>query len=258
MTQGLSWERAILQVLGHSNEPMHYKDITEEILSGELLSTSGKTPSATVRNAIYRMIERGEPILRIGPGIYCLSGSLEVPETIPETSIAEDSEFLAASSSISVAAYGLNWERDKVDWTSGRILGYDTDPRQPIDFSDQQGVYLLHNWQSTVYVGRTEAERNGLSQRLRHHHRRSDWSGKWERFSWFGLRRVDDAGNIFDGPDTAAKDTVVALMETLLIEVLGPALNRNQGDYRGTLYRQAIDPNVARELALDILRALPR
>ena len=258
MTQGLSWEEAISQVLSDAEGPMHYRDITEEILSGGLLTTVGKTPSATVRNAIYRMLDRGESIVRTAPGVYCLPQFAGMLGIVSETGIDDMSDYTVTSENISVTAYGLHWERDKVDWVSGRILGYDTDPKQPIDFSDQQGVYLLHNWQSTVYVGRTEAERNGLSQRLRHHHRRSDWSGKWERFSWFGLRRVDDAGNIFDGPDSAAKDTVVALMETLLIEVLGPALNRNQGDYRGTLYRQAIDPKVARELALDILRALPR
>ena len=255
MTIGLTWEGAILQVLTEAGEPLSYRDITAEILARELVATVGKTPSATVRNAIYRMLDQSDsPVVRIAPGVFGLPGEVEVP---PASSPEDLESALAAEGStrnLAVAAYGLHWERDKVDWSSGRILGYDTDPRQPIDFANQQGVYLLHNWQSTVYVGMTTAEENGLSLRLRHHHRRSDWAGKWERFSWFGVRRVDDDGNMVDGPDSAAKSVEVALMETLLIEVLGPALNRNQGDYRGNLYRQAIDPNIAKEQALEILR----
>ena len=254
MTLGLSWEDAIVQVLTEAGEPMHYRDITHEILSGGLLTTVGKTPSATVRNAIYRMLDRGDPIARAAPGVYCLRQVAESQQIIPQASVEDTVELVDASSNISVSAYGLHWERGKVNWNNGRILGYDTDPKQPIDFADQQGVYLLHNWQSTVYVGMTTAEENGLSHRLRYHNRRSDWSSKWERFSWFGVREVDDVGNMVDGPNSATKDVVVALMETLLIEVLGPALNRNQGDYRGNLYRQAIDPEIAREQALEILR----
>lgn len=260
MTTTLTWEDAIRQVLTEAGEPMHYRDITADILERGLVATVGKTPSATVRNAIYRMIardastDRPPSIKWVAPGIFGLSGAMDT-ETIARP-IDEETVLVTegATPNLSVAAYGLHWERDKVDWANGRILGYDTDPKQPIDFASQQGVYLLHNWQSTVYVGMTTAEENGLSQRLRYHHRRADWSGKWERFSWFGVRQVDEDGNMVDGPDNATRNTVVALMETLLIEVLGPALNKNQGDYRGNLYRQVIDPNIAREQAQEILR----
>ncbi len=255
MTTLSTWEGAILRVLTEFGEPLSYRDVTTEILARELVATGGKTPSATVRNAIYRMLERDDsPIVRVAPGVFGLAGEVDAQQV----AIPSDPESILVTEghteNLSVAAYGLHWERDKVDWSSGRILGYDTDPKQPIDFADQQGVYLLHNWQSTVYVGMTTAEENGLSQRLRHHQRRADWAGKWERFSWFGVRQVDEDGNMINGPASATKDIVVALMETLLIEVLGPALNRNQGDYRGNLYRQAIDPNIAREQALEILR----
>lgn len=255
MTTPPTWENAILRVLTESGEPMHYRDIAAEILDRKLVATVGITPSATVRNAIYRMLDRdASPVVRVASGVFGLS----VAGVVQPATVQADVETIlvteGSTRNLSVAAYGLHWERDKVDWSSGRILGYDTDPKQPIDFADQQGVYLLHNWQSTVYVGMTTAEENGLSQRLRHHHRRADWSSKWERFSWFGVRQVDEDGSMVNGPASATKDTVVTIMETLLIEVLGPALNRNLGDYRGNLYRQAIDPNIAREQALEILR----
>ena len=254
MTPKLSWDDAIIRVLTEADEPTHYRDITDEILVRELVATVGKTPSATVRSAIYRMIKSGKSIESPAPGVFRLPG-IKGGQTA--TVQVDDNESIASedpAQNLSVAAYGLHWERHKVNWSNGRILGYDTDPKQAIDFSNQQGVYLLHNWQSIVYVGRTDAEKSGLLQRLRHHHRRSDWSGKWERFSWFGVRQVDDQGNMIDGPDIATKEIVVALMETLLIEVLGPALNRNQGDYLGNLYRQATDPDIAREQALEMLR----
>ena len=82
------------------------------------------------------------------------------------------------------------------------------------------------------------------------------WSGKWERFSWFGLRRVDENGIIVDGPDTASKDVVTALIEAVLIETLRPSFNQQRGNFMGTLYRQAIDPNIARARAQEILRPL--
>lgn len=252
MVPEMTWDQAVLQILGEVNEPMSCSDIAKEILDRELKTTVGKTPSYTVAGAISRMRSRGvADIAKTGPGFFQLA-STSPP---PPADEADELDTTDTVNNLAVAAYGLHWERDKVDWSEGRLLGYDIEPKleQAINFADQQGVYLLHSWQSVVYVGKTTARAGGLFNRLQWHHQRQVWSAKWERFSWFGIRRVDENGEMGDGPDTASKDVVAALMEAVLIETLRPSFNRQQGNYMGTLYRQAIDPNIAMAQARALL-----
>ena len=259
----MSWERAILLILGEENRPFHYSEIAEIILSRGLKTTIGKTPHFTVAGEISRLRSGGmQNIIKTAPGFYWLQRETGAPAQDIISDVAEELDYTDATKYLSVAAYGLHWERSKVDWRAGRILGYDpgfdidADPERAINFADQQGVYLLHNWQSVVYVGRTAAEKNGLFQRLHQHHRKQVWSAKWERFSWFGIRRVSETGGMIDGPAQASKEVVSALMEAVLIETLGPSFNKTQGSYMGTLYHQTTDPNVAKTQAQNLLRGL--
>ncbi len=292
MATEITWEDAVLQILKESTEPMYYGDITDVILRRGLKTTVGKTPNYTVAGVISKLrsdVSNGIDIIKTQPGVFYLrsKSSVSSNDTSAETddeldasaetddeldASAETDDELDASAetddeldatdapqNLAVAAYGLHWERDKVDWSTHRLLGYDIDPApdQAIDFANQQGVYLLHSWQSVVYVGKTAAREGGLFQRLHNHHSRQIWSGKWERYSWFGLRRVDEAGNIVDSLKTASKEVVTALIEAVLIETLRPSFNNQQGNYMGTLYRQAIDPNIAKARAQQVLRLLP-
>ena len=252
MATEMTWEEATLHILGEAAEPMSCSDIAEAILERELKTTAGKTPSYTVAGVISRMRSRGDAnIIKTRPGFFQLAPQLDEPP------MAETDELDATDTvnNLAVAAYGLHWERDKVDWNARRLLGYDIDPNpeQAVNFANQQGVYLLHSWQSVVYVGKTTAREGGLFQRLQNHHRRQVWSGKWERFSWFGIRRVNESGEMDDGPNTASKEVVSALMEAVLIETLRPSFNQQQGNYMGTLYRQAVDPNIAMAQARALL-----
>lgn len=260
MTTELTWEQAVLQILREATEPMYYGEIAEEILRQGLKTTTGKTPNDTVAGTISRMRSRGEwNIVKTKPGFFQIGQSAETSSD----DTADEFDATDALQNLAVAAYGLHWERDKVDWKTNQLLGYDAaygaigpNSEDVINFADQQGVYLLHGWQSVVYVGKTTAREGGLLQRLRYHHTRQAWSGKWERFSWFGIRRVTEEGNIIDGPDSASKEVVSSLMESVLIEALRPSFNQQQGSYMGTMYRQAIDPNIARRQAQDLLRPL--
>ena len=237
MVTEMTWDRAVLQILGEANEPMSCSDIAEEILVRGLKTTVGKTPSYTVAGAISRMRSRGvADIAKTGPGFFQLAS----PSLPPPANEADELDTTDTVNNLAVAAYGLHWERDKVDWSARRLLGYDIDPHpeQAINFADQQGVYLLHSWQSVAYVGKTTARVGGLFQRLQEHHQRNVWSGKWERFSWFGIRRVDENGEMDDGPDTASKDVVAALMEAVLIETLRPSFISTAGQ----LYGDAVPP----------------
>ena len=255
MVTEMTWDQAVLQILGEANQPMSCSDIAEEILGRGLKTTVGKTPSDTVAGAISRMRSRGTAnIAKTRPGFFQIA-SPSLPPPADETDELDTTDTV---DNLAVAAYGLHWERDKVDWSEGRLLGYDKvlinpKPEQAINFADQQGVYLLHSWQSVAYVGKTTARVGGLFQRLQEHHQRNVWSGKWERFSWFGIRRVDENGEMDDGPDTASKAVVAALMEAVLIETLRPSFNRQQGNYMGTLYHQTIDPKIAMAQARALL-----
>ncbi len=234
----MTWEQATLLVLREAEEPLHYNEIAERILARGLKTTVGKTPNFTVAGEISKLRSSGTNIVKAAPGYYRLQDTKTVAAPISDTP-DEDLDAVDAAQNLSIAAYGLHWERSKVNWNAGSILGYDIDPNQAINFADQQGVYLLHNWQAVVYVGKTSARERGLFQRLGEHHRKHVWSAKWERFSWFGIRRVSEAGELISATESASPQIVTALMEAVLIETLGPAFNQLGGLYMGTLYRQA-------------------
>ena len=257
MSTEKTWEEAVLHVLRNATEPMHFGDIAEKILADGLKTTVGKTPQATVAAVLSRLAP-GIGVVKVRPGVFQLhhGSKAQAVEVEPDQADELDAVDASASRNISVAAYGLHWERDKVDWSSRRIWGYDIQPNETVDFADQQGVYLLYSWQSVVYVGKTAAKEGGLFQRLNDHHRRPVWSGKWERFSWFGIRRVSEQGNLLDDSNSASTAVVTALMEAVLIEAMRPAFNDQRGNYMGTLYRQAIDPNVALANAQSVIRSL--
>ena len=95
-----------------------------------------------------------------------------------------------------VKSFGLFWRKDEVDWNPGagrpfRLLGRRGANRGTIriaDFRQQTGIYILYGNHGAYYVGLTD----NLGSRLRDHvhdqHR-----NKWDRFSWFGFRRVQVA-----------------------------------------------------------------
>ena len=54
-----SWREAIIRVLGESDTPLHYTEITEQILGrGYRQGAVGATPAATVRGEIGRSINQ--------------------------------------------------------------------------------------------------------------------------------------------------------------------------------------------------------
>ena len=257
--QEMSWLDAVLKTLEEADEPMHYLDIAAKILGDGLRTTAGKTPSDTVAGIISRLRSGGrQDIVRSQPGYYYLRKDPEAHTAHEPEDVAAELDATDVQDNLAVAAYGLHWERGKVDWSKGRLYGWDGANPYPnpnnyddfaIDFAGQQGVYLLHSWSGVVYVGRTAAESDGLFRRLARHNREPAWSAKWERFSWFGMRRVSESGELSDATDKASKEVVSALMESVLIETLRPAFNQRQGDFMGTLYRQLIDPSIARQQA---------
>ncbi len=130
--------------------------------------------------------------------------------------------------------YGYFWRRDEVDWRPGRgsrlvLLGRRGTYRPGLritDFRDQRGLYVLYGNHGPYYVGL--ARRRGIGDRLRDH--TGDLhANSWDRFCWFGFRRVlnsrDDRQlwRLAGTKEWALGDmnSVIADMEALLIKALG-------------------------------------
>ena len=134
------------------------------------------------------------------------------------------------------------------------LFGQQNQAATRVNFADQQGVYLLYQMQMVTYVGRTVAESNGLFYRLKSHVRNPRRSGRWDRFSWFGVRSVSPEGELLSAPPSLSTDLLITILEAVLIETFLPPFNDKSGDLMGELYEQVIDPEIAKQRAQSLLR----
>jgi hypothetical protein len=132
-----------------------------------------------------------------------------------------------------IAAYGEWWDPHEVDWGSvgagnkGRLLGAEKGKRDPvIDVWHQVGIYVLFADWSVVYVGQTGKQ--PLGRRLKQH-RADDVAGRWDRFSWFGVRPINADGSLRATKALSmrqlAGNDVIETLEAVLIRVTAPSLN---------------------------------
>ncbi len=256
MAKNMPWREAITEVLRTAGEAMHYTDIATAIAEKGLRTKLGASPAMTVTSVICTdMKERGEAsdFIRTKPGQYMLRAST------PATPSA-DSQAPEAEPRI-IQAFGMYWLRQAVDWSKSvpRLLGQAAPGATLVDFTEQQGVYLLYDVREAVYVGR--AIGSSLGQRLRAH-TKDRLQGRWDRFSWFGLRAVCEDGKLSDTLGTVPiggnlTQLIVSTMEALLIEGLEPRQNMRGGDgWEGVEYLQAEDPELAKAKQKRVLEEL--
>ena len=136
-----------------------------------------------------------------------------------------------------------------MDWepTKGRLLG--NAGAGDVNFADQDGIYILHNGNEVAYVGQSytpTTETAGLYSRLRNHHNDKRKSDRWESFSWFGFRPVNEDGQLLPAEGSATTKEVINLIEGILIEGLMPRLNMRRGEgskaWEPNLYNHVEDP----------------
>jgi hypothetical protein len=142
-----------------------------------------------------------------------------------------------------IRTVGLYWHRADVYWRtafkngvlSGRAPG-----GQSVNFAAQIAIYILYADYQIVYVGQTGARNPRLFARLKGH-TRDDLADRWNRFSWFGLRRVLANGDLAMIAAKARPTIPEALnhLEAALIHATEPPLNRQGGRF---------GPNVTRYL----------
>jgi HB1, ASXL, restriction endonuclease HTH domain len=239
----MQWEDAIKRVLSEADGALHYAEVAERIASKGLRQSLGATPAATVSSYLSTSLrELGDesPYLRVGRGIYALKAAAE-KQAQDETTADKDAVQQEAGA---LRAFGMFWKRDSVYWLGkAQLLGKQGTGATDVNFANQIGVYLLHDRDRVIYVGRAA---DTLFARLKAH-TTDRLGGRWDRFSWFGLRSVLDDGQLSDGELPWGQSVVIETMEAVLIESLEPALNRRRGDnFSGAEYIQAPDPQIER------------
>lgn len=252
MSSELTWRKAIDTVLGASANPLHYNEITERIIADGLRQNLGATPAATVNAQISSSIKRqgnSSPYVRVAKGTFTLAkkGTASIaatskPKLTPDVNESEEDE----EQYDIVTSFGMFWRRNAVEWVATpRLLGMQQLGSTPVDFNKQLGIYLLYDGREVIYVGRTTDR--PLGRRL-FEHTTDRLSVRWDRFSWFGLLPVSEAGNLGNLPSTFDAAKMIPALEAILIEALEPRQNRKRGDDLSAVeYIQKVDPEIEKK-----------
>ena len=248
-----TWDDAIITVLKDAGESLHYADIANRILERKLKTNIGATPAASVAATLSRAMNGDNPAFqKLGKGLYSLRPDL-LPEPDLSTEIAVETEDETETGAL--RAFGMYWLRENVIWNGkSQILGRQSLNSSQVNFSEQVGVYLLHDRDRVIYVGRAS---DTLFARLKAH--TSDrLGGRWDRFSWFGLRAVDPDGKLSDPAMPWTHAVVIETLEALLIECLEPPQNRKRGDFSAVEFLQVRDPDIDKKKNMQVIQQLMR
>jgi hypothetical protein len=165
---------------------------------------------------------------------------------------------------ILISTVGFFWREDHVFWgagsSAGSLLGVPARnvTADPIDFREQSGIYVLYSDYTPLYVGQSGNGNQKLFKRIKQH-RVDDLAERWNRFSWFGIRRVKANGAL--SAETAAAHPSLANIlnhiEGVLIHAIEPPMNGQKGRFgdRVVRYLQVRDPRLGPEPS-EMLRLL--
>ncbi|MEM7680830.1 MAG: HTH domain-containing protein [Planctomycetota bacterium] len=254
MAKQLTWKQAIERVLTDSAEPMHYQEITEKIIADKLRTNLGATPASTVNAIITGSIKHDgkvSPYAWVSRGTFALKPEVHNKKGPARPALPEIDEETGAI----VTSFGMFWRRELVKWlATPKLLGMQQIGSKPVDFFNQLGVYLLYDGREVIYVGRSTDR--PLGRRL-YEHTVDRMSSRWDRFSWFGLLPVSEAGALGTLPGSFDAKTMIPALEAILIEALEPRQNRKRGDDLAAVeYVQKEDPVVKKQLLKEFLDTL--
>jgi len=249
MTKERTWRKAIEKVLSEASGAVHYRDITDKIIADSLRTNLGATPAATVSAHLTTAIKNeGDrcPFKKVGRGLYIWRAKAASPtQQVAAVAGTEDEEEEEEQYEI-ISSFGMFWRREAIDWTSTlKILGMQQIGAEPVDFHKQIGIYLLYDGREVIYVGR--ATDRPLGRRL-YEHTLDRLSSRWDRFSWFGLLPVSEAGELGKQPESFAGSKIIPAIEAIMIEALEPRQNRKRGDDLSAVeYIQKEDPEIQKK-----------
>ena len=126
---------------------------------------------------------------------------------------------------------GIYWKKDDVFWgkqnSRGQLWGKLRSKKKAreVDFWDQVGIYALYKDFRLVYVGQAGKVNSSLGLRLRHWHH--ELPGRWDLFSWFGLRYVKRNRQLSSRFETrqVTLAQILNVLEGICLEVADPPLN---------------------------------
>jgi len=170
-----------------------------------------------------------------------------------------------------IQSYGLRWKEADVYWgipsNPGKLLGRPVGDTKlvPTDFREQIGIYILYSGNDLIYVGQAGAGKAKLLDRLKKHRQpKSPLAGRWDSFSWFGLRRVINKGKALSQETMKTGSPTISMalnhIEAVLIAATEPSMNKQWGKFGGDTkrYLQVRDPRLttSREMLEKILEQL--
>ena len=266
----MTWKEAIILVLQNNKEdgefrPMHYRDITDSIIEKNLRKEGkyGKTPADTVNANLSTTPKLFEAI---GGGIYKLTKegenfSIRNKQVLSSKQVpveTQHSEPLIPESIQDniIKNFGMYWMRDGINWKQNpKLLGSQSDGAQPVDLSEMRGVYMLYDGREVIYVGK--ALDQPILKRLIQH-TKNRLATRWNRFSWFGIDKVNNEGQVEKISNSIVTDvsTLINALEGILIEGLEPRQNKKGGDNFGFEYYQEIDKDLAKTRIFNELQNL--
>lgn len=247
-----TWKQAIIDVLSNSGRSLHYSEITKRILENGLKSSVGATPAQTVNAQLSVAIRNGDPtFVRTDPGVF---GLTVYPKLAGQTEPFGDGDEDSEEEYGALTSLGMFWSRDRVKWqTRGRLLGRQDPKAADVDFANQIGIYLLHDRDRVIYVGRAT---ESIYARL-YAHTSDRLQSRWDRFSWFGLRPISENGELQKVNVSWKENTVIETLEAALIEALEPVQNRKRGDsFAAIEFLQSEDPQIEKEKQKRLLAEL--
>jgi hypothetical protein len=255
MAAELTWRKAIEKVLSESPGAMHYQKITDKIIEDGLRSNLGATPASSVYSVLITAIKNEGtkcPFQKIGKGLFVWKAKAGITQQ-PSMPVEEPEQEDEVQYEI-ITSFGMFWRRDAIEWAATpRILGMQQLGAKPVDFHKQLGIYLLYDGREVIYVGR--ATERPLGRRL-YEHTADRLSSRWDRFSWFGLLPVSEAGELGSLPDSYVSTKIIPAVEAILIEALEPRQNRKRGDDLSAVeYIQKEDPEIQKKKLKQSLEA---
>ena len=131
-----------------------------------------------------------------------------------------------STAAILVRFYGEFWNPDLVNWENKwELHGVDSHGRT-IDAYEQRGIYVLYEDYVPVYIGK--AVEQSIGSRLQHHRASQRRGERWDRFSWFGLKRINKDGYMSKRKPNiihVKPSELISTLEALLILIAVPCLN---------------------------------
>jgi len=256
-SENLTWKDAITRVLEDAGEAMPCSEIAEQIVDRGLRASVGATPANSVYAIISVSRRNSDSVFyKAGPGTFGLREQ-QAPEahwSSVEDSTDDAEDEAGETSGAIIRALGMFWLRDNVYWKTNPALLGRQHGGDDVNLAAQLGVYLLHDRRDVIYVGRSVDR--PLGQRL-YEHTKDRHSGRWDRFSWFGLLGINEDGQINPEMPSVSGSGIITALESILIECLEPPQNRRRGDHLDAVeFIQKRDPDIDRREKRSLIKDL--